>query len=289
MRPQFAGPDDVRAALDAVNYLPDEGISTAVYLSLSMGRPLLLEGDPGVGKTALAAAIARITKTHLIRLSCYEGIDATQALYSWDFPRQILHLRAVGSGSDPGIKSLYTRDFLLSRPLLQAIEESPCVLLLDEIDRADDEFEALLLEILADGAITIPEIGTIKATVAPLVVLTSNRTREVHDALKRRCIYHWVEHPSLEREIEIVQRSLPAVAKDLIRGVVTLVREIRHENLIRQPGVAESIDWARAVDLCGGLLDEASARKTLGAAVKYREDQQSIVSELLPRIFNHPT
>lgn len=286
MPPRFAGPEDVYAALDDVDYLPDEGIAIAVYLALTMGRPLLLEGDPGVGKTSLASAIAKITDTNLIRLSCYEGIDAAQALYSWDFPRQILHLRAAGTSFDSGVKSLYSREFLLARPLLQAIEKSPCVLLVDELDRADDEFEALLLELLADSAITIPEIGTIKADTPPLVILTSNRTREVHDALKRRCIYHWVEHPQIEREIEIVRRRLPAVAEELVRGVVTLVGEMRKANLVRQPGVAESIDWAYALHLCGDTLTEAAARKTLGVAVKYREDLQSVSSELLPRVFD---
>lgn len=282
MQSSFAGIGDVHAALDGVGYLPDDGVATAVYLALEMGRPLLVEGDPGVGKTALASAIAAITGTPLIRLSCYEGIDASQALYSWDFARQILQLRSVETSADNvSLTDLYSRDFLVARPLLRALELSPCVLLIDEIDRADDEFEALLLELLADGAVTIPEIGTIRAEPSPpIVVLTSNRIREVHEALKRRCIYHWLEHPEFDREVEIIRRRLPSVPADLARGVAGLVGELRKTNLARQPGVAESLDWTVALSLCGGEMTEESVEKTLGAAVKDREDQQHIVAEL---------
>jgi len=228
----FASPRGVAGALDAAGYLPDDGIASAAYLAMAMGRPLFVEGDPGVGKTALAHALADITGTPLVRLQCYEGIDASQALYDWDFPRQVLHLRAVGDRLDPSVAeaSLYERRFLIARPVLRAIEESPCVLLVDEIDRADDEFEAFLLEVLADNAITIPELGTIRATSPPLVVLTSNRTREVHDALKRRCLYHWIEHPTFAREVEIVRRHLPDVAERLARDVAAVVSALREDH-----------------------------------------------------------
>jgi MoxR-like ATPase len=281
----FTDPTAVADALRRVGYLPDEGISTAAFLAIRMGRPLLLEGDPGVGKTALALALAEITGAHLIRLQCYEGIDASQALYDWDFPRQILHLRAAGDQSDTQAleASLYDRRFLVARPILQAIEHDHAVLLVDEVDRADDEFEALLFEVLADNAVSIPELGTIRARTAPLVVLTSNRTREVHDALKRRCLYHWIAHPDLEREIEIVRNHLPEVAHQLARDVASAVRRLREANLLKPPGVAETIDWAHALHILGAVeLDFERANATLGAAVKYHEDQQRARQEIPP-------
>jgi MoxR-like ATPase len=252
-----------------------------------MRRPLFLEGDPGVGKTALAAALAEVTGSTLVRLQCYEGIDVSQALYDWNFPRQILHLRAAGEAASLAAveQSLYQRDFLIVRPVLRALESGQAVLLIDEIDRADDEFEAFLLEVLADNAVTIPELGTIRAQTPPLVVLTSNRTREVHDALKRRCLYHWVEHPDLGREVEIILRHVPGAAPLIARQVAVAVRHLRDIGLVKPPGVAESIDWAQALlMLHAGRLDGDAAAATLGAAVKYREDQLRVRREVLPRL-----
>jgi MoxR-like ATPase len=283
--PVFATPADVAAALDGAGYLPDTGIATAAFLAMRMGRPLFLEGDPGVGKTSLAQALADITGAELIRLQCYEGIDASQALYDWDFPRQVLHLRAAGEASDPGQleASLYERRFLIARPILQALERSPSVLLIDEIDRADDEFEAFLLEVLADNAVSIPELGTIRASTPPMVVLTSNRTREVHDALKRRCLYHWIAHPDFAREVQIVRRHVPEAAERLTRDVAAVVGTLREADLLKPPGVAETIDWTRALTILGAhTLTIDAAQATLGAAVKYREDQLRVARDLLP-------
>ena len=284
----FASPQDVAAALDHAGYLPDTGVATAAYLAIRMGRPLFLEGDPGVGKTALAQVLATITGSPLIRLQCYEGIDASQALYDWDFPRQILHLRAAGDSLDAAGRqeleaSLYDRRFLVARPIVQALEQSPAVLLIDEIDRADDEFEAFLLEVLSENAVSIPELGTIRAQTPPLVVLTSNRTREVHDALKRRCLYHWVAHPDFAREVAIVRRHVPEAAEKLARAVAAMVGALREADLLKPPGVAETIDWTVALTMLGadGLtLDNADA--TLGAAIKYHEDQLRVRRDLLP-------
>jgi MoxR-like ATPase len=284
----FADPQAVAEALDGTGYLSDPGLATAVFLAVRMGRPLFLEGDPGVGKTALAQALAHITAARLIRLQCYEGIDVHQALYDWDFPRQMLHLRAAGSaepssGGDPTEleASLYDRRFLVARPILQAIEHSPSVLLVDEIDRADDEFEAFLLEVLAENSVTIPELGTITAAQPPMVVITSNRTREVHDALKRRCLYHWVAHPDFAREVAIVRRRLPEVSRELAEDVAAAVARLREAKLLKPPGVAETIDWARALHTLGvARLDADSAEATLGAAVKYREDMARVQREL---------
>jgi MoxR-like ATPase len=276
----FADPSAVSEALDAAGYLPDKGLATAAFLAMRMHRPLFLEGDPGVGKTALAQALATITGSRLIRLQCYEGIDASQALYDWDFPRQILHLRAVGDAADKSEleASLYDRRFLVARPILQALEHNPSALLIDEIDRADDEFEAFLLEVLAENSVTIPELGTITAEVPPLVVITSNRTREVHDALKRRCLYHWVAHPDFTREVAIVRRRLPEVTEQLARDVATAVARLRDANLLKPPGIAETIDWAQA--LGAARLDPDNAEQTLGAVLKYHEDMARVQREL---------
>ena len=280
---EFAGPAAVADALDAAGYLPDTGLATAAFLAMRMRRPLFLEGDPGVGKTALAHALAAVTDATLVRLQCYEGIDASQALYDWDFPRQILHLRAAADSEDHAAleASLYDRRFLVARPILQALEHSPSVLLIDEIDRADDEFEAFLLEALADNAVTIPELGTITAEIPPLVVITSNRTREVHDALKRRCLYHWVPHPDFAREVAIVRRRIPEAAEQLVQDVARAVARLRGANLLKPPGIAETIDWTQALHVLGvRRLDPATAEATLGAALKYREDLVRVQREL---------
>jgi MoxR-like ATPase len=276
-------PAELKTRLADHGYLADDGLATAAYLSLAMGRPLFLEGEAGVGKTSLAAALGELLAATVIRLQCYEGIDASQALYDWDFPRQLLHLRAVeatGAPSDDAAverldSEVYSRRFLLARPLLAALETTPCVLLIDEVDRADDEFEAFLLQVLSDYAVTIPELGTVRAEVPPVAVLTSNRTREVHDALKRRCLYHWVEHPSFEREVAIVRRQVPEASATLARQVAAAAQVLRNEDLAKPPGVAESIDWALALVALGAeRLDPDNAIATLGAVLKYREDQE---------------
>ena len=272
----ITSPAELATALHGVGYLPDDGIATAAFLALRMQRPLFCEGEPGTGKTALATALADALHLPLIRLQCHEGIDASQALYDWDFPRQLLHLRALETGGAPvDDAELYSERFLLARPLLQALREAPCVLLVDEIDRADDEFEAFLLQVLAENTVSIPELGAITAVVPPLVVLTSNRTREVHDALKRRCLYHWVEHPSFEREVAIIRERAPEASERLTRQVASAVAVLRAEDLTKPPGVAESIDWTLALVALGAeRLDPDTAIATLGAVLKYREDQE---------------
>ena len=274
-------PSEVSSALGDHNYLTDEGLATVVYLAITMQRPLFLEGDAGVGKTELAKVLAAWTGGELIRLQCYEGIDASQALYEWDYTRQLLHLRtAEASGraqedSQAIEDELYSERFLIRRPLLRAIDytDQRPVLLIDEVDRADDEFEAFLLEVLSDHTVTIPELGTFGGDIPPLVVVTSNRTRDVHDALKRRCLYHWVDHPDLEREIEIIRLKAPEVDNELARQVALAVNAMRGMGLYKPPGVAETIDWSTALGKLGeSVLDEQTIRATLGTVLKYRED-----------------
>jgi MoxR-like ATPase len=268
--------EEIRVALAATGYVAEESSAMALWLAMKLKKPLFLEGDPGVGKTELARAMAAVLELPLIRLQCYEGIDASQALYDWDFPRQILHVRAAESAGmhdvDQIEHDLYDRRFLLARPLLRALEE-PCVLLIDEVDRADDEFEAFLLEILSDFAITIPELGRIAAQSPPLTILTSNRTRDVHDALKRRCLYQFLEHPSIEREITIIRTRLPGVGEALAHEIATTVERIRKLDLIKAPGTAESLDWAATLLALGARdISPELAGLSLGALLKYQDD-----------------
>ena len=281
----FADPGALAAALTSSGYLPDDGLATAAFLALRMQRPLFVEGDAGVGKTSLALALATVLDAPLIRLQCYEGIDVAQAVYDWDFPRQLLHLRAAEAAGRAGDADalegeLYSRRFLLARPLLQAIETSPSVLLVDEVDRADDEFEALLLELLSEFTVTIPELGTVRAESPPVVVVTSNRTRDVHDALKRRCLYHWVEHPGFARELAIVRHRYPDATEQLAAQVARASAHLRGVDLQKPPGVAETLDWTEALLTLGvDSLDPDSVTRTLGAVLKYREDQEAVLRD----------
>jgi MoxR-like ATPase len=267
------------------SYLADRGLATAVYVALSLRRPLLLEGEVGVGKTEIAKVLATVLDRSLIRLQCYEGIDTAQALYEWDYARQLLHIRALAEPGSAAVAELFGPEFLLERPLLAAVRAGEeCVLLIDEIDRADDEFEAFLLELLSDFQISIPEIGTVASAAPPLVILTSNRTRELHDALKRRCMYHWIDYPPADREVEIVLLREPTVSLELARKVVAAVTRLRELDLAKPPGVAETIDWARTLDFLGwSSLTPAVAVDTLGAVVKERDDL-ALVRESLEEI-----
>ena len=290
---QMASPatsvEEVSAALAANGYLADEGLATVIFLAMALKRPLLLEGEAGVGKTEVAKVLSRWTGGELLRLQCYEGIDISQAVYEWDYSRQLLHLRAAelrtgaAGASSPAVdieNELYSERFLVRRALLRAIDHGdgpPPILLIDEVDRADDEFEAFLLEVLSDYAITVPELGTFVAKTPPIVILTSNRTRDVHDALKRRCLYHWVEHPGFEREVEIVRMRTTGVSESLARQVAGAVEQLRGLELFKPPGVAETIDWTQSLAALGRTtLDEASVNATLGTVLKYREDADRV-------------
>src|SRR3954470_13239602 len=270
---RFGSIEDLETALLAQSYVPQRGLSTALYLSLAIEKPLLLEGEAGVGKTELAKALAEATGARLIRLQCYEGLDVSHAVYEWNYARQMLHIRAAQEGAVDE-RELFGPEFLIRRPLLEAIDsDDPAVLLIDEIDRADDEFEAFLLEVLSDFQITIPEIGTIGARRRPAVILTSNRTRELHDALKRRCLFHWITHPSLERELEIVRLRVPGVPERLAAQTAAFVAGLRGLDLAKAPGVAETIDWTQALVALGREeLDATVVEQTLGAVLKYHED-----------------
>ena len=269
----FRSVDELEAALRGADYLPDRGLATALFLATALEKPVLLEGEAGVGKTEAAKALSRARDARLIRLQCYEGLDVAHAVYEWNYTRQLLHIRAAQEGT-VSEQELFGPDFLIRRPLLEAIEaDDSVVLLVDEIDRADEEFEAFLLEVLSDFQITIPELGTIRARRRPVVVLTSNRTRELHDALKRRCLFHWIDHPSLEREVEIVRLKVPGVAERLALEAAAFVRELRASDLEKPPGVAETIDWAQALTVLGReSLDEDVVETTLGSLLKVRED-----------------
>ena len=270
--------DTLLDGLAGTGYLADEPLATALFLACRMGQPILLEGEPGVGKTSAAAALASTLDTTLIRLQCYEGLTAAEALYEWNYPRQLLGIRlAEARGEAPQEADLFTADYLLRRPLLAAIEHPgpyPAVLLVDEVDRADDEFEAFLFELLAEAAVTIPELGTRKAVLPPIVVLTSNRTRDLHDALLRRCLYHWIDYPDAHRVADIIRMRVPGADEPLAEQVAGSVARIRTLDLTKPPGVAEAISWANALRLLGTPLDEKSAGRTLGAVLKYREDEE---------------
>jgi MoxR-like ATPase len=281
--PPLGSVDQLDAALREHSYLADRGLATAIYLSLSLGKPLLLEGEAGVGKTEVAKTLATLLDRELIRLQCYEGIDASQALYEWNYSRQLIAVRAMDAGdAATHVEDLFAEEFLVQRPLLAAIRAGDrAVLLVDELDRADDEFEAFLLEILSEFAVTIPEVGRVGAETPPAVIITSNRTRELHDALKRRCLYHWIDHPALEREVDIVRTRAPHVTEELARDVAEAVSRLREMDLAKLPGVAETIDWANALAFLGAdRLTEPLAADTLGSVVKDHEDQELVTSRL---------
>jgi MoxR-like ATPase len=274
---EIAGVDDLTRRLDAVDYLADQGLATALFLAAAMPQPLLVEGEAGVGKTESAKALAAVLDTPLVRLQCYEGIDAAEALYEWNYPRQLLGIRlAESAGRALAEDDLFGPDYLVERPLLRAIRHPgprPVVLLVDEVDRADDEFEAFLLELLAESTVTIPELGTLRATVPPVVVLTSNRTRDLHDALKRRCLYHWIDYPDLARAVAVIRRRVPAASTTVAEQVAAAVERLRSLDVQKPPGLAEAINWVATLSLLGlDRLDGAAVERTLGSVLKYRED-----------------
>jgi len=287
----FSSIEAASEALTAHGYIPDRSLAITVFLAVRLGRPIFLEGEPGVGKTALARVLAEVLGSELIRLQCYEGLDTHTALYEWNYPRQMLEVRlqeARGLARDRIGSDLFSEDFLLERPLLRAIRSpgpQPPVLLIDEVDRADEEFEAFLLEMLSEFQITIPELGTLRARQVPLVVLTSNRTRELHDALKRRCLYHWIDYPDVDKEIAIVRARLPGVEPRLAEQLAFFMQRIRREDLHKRPGVAESIDWAQALLALGvAELDTGTVESTLGCILKYKADQDRLRSSGVARL-----
>ena len=281
--------DDILASLAERGYIGDRPLATSIFLALKLGKPLFIEGEAGVGKTEAAKVMADVLGARLIRLQCYEGIDLGHAAYEWNYPRQLLHIRLMGENEDrrAAEKEIFSPEFLLRRPLLDAIDNDdavPPVLLIDEIDRSDEEFEAFLLELLSDNQISFPELGTVKARRPPFVIITSNRTREVHDALKRRCLYHWIDYPDLAKEIAIVEARVPEAAAGLANQVATLIHALRDMDLYKLPGVAETLDWARALAALGAIgVDEALVEATLGAALKYQEDLER-AREAIPKL-----
>ena len=277
MTNSFASPSELQTALAQDGYLADEGLATALFVSMSLPQPLLLEGEAGVGKTQAAKSLAALLNTPLIRLQCYEGIDASEALYEWNYPQQLLGIRVAESqGKSLTEESLFTRDYLIERPLMRAVEHPgpmPAVLLIDEVDRADEEFEAFLFELLAEGSVTIPELGTIFAKVPPIVILTSNRTRDLHDALKRRCLYHWIDYPEIRQATAIIRSRVPKATEDLTAQVASAVQRLRSLDVQKQPGIAEAIDWVNAAMILGlDRITADNAAQTLGSVLKYRED-----------------
>src|SRR5881227_4247289 len=278
-------PDSIEAVIERLGerrYIGDRPLATAIFLALKLGKPLFIEGEAGVGKTEAAKVMAAALGARLIRLQCYEGIDLAHAVYEWNYPRQLLHIRLLSEGADRSVaeREIFSSEFLLRRPLLDAIDNedaTPPVLLIDEIDRSDEEFEAFLLELLSDFQVSIPEIGTIKAKKPPFVVITSNRTREVHDALKRRCLYHWIDYPNLEKEVEIVRARAPEAAEGLAREVAAMVQGLRSMDLYKMPGVSETLDWARSLAALGATrIDSGLVNATMGAALKYQEDLERV-------------
>ena len=281
---KFTSIDELQAAMREQHYIAERGLATSLYLALKLGRPIFLEGEAGVGKTEVAKVLAALLDTELIRLQCYEGLDVHHAVYEWNYTRQMMHIRLLEARGDKASEAeLFGEEFLLRRPLLQAIEQSrqrPAVLLIDELDRSDDEFEAFLLEVLSDFQITIPEIGTIKTSNPPVVVITSNRTREVHDALKRRCLYYWIDYPSFEKELEIVRTQLPDAPAKLARQITGFVQVLREMDLYKLPGVAETLDWTMALmALDQKALDPVIVDETLGVVLKYQDDVEKIQGE----------
>jgi MoxR-like ATPase len=279
--------ESLEHALAGENYIADRGLATTIFIALTLNKPLFVEGEPGVGKTEIAKVLARVLNTRLIRLQCYEGLDVSAAVYEWNYPRQILEIRlleAEGASRDAALRearqNIFSEEFLLKRPLLQAIEnhgnQAP-VLLIDELDRADEEFESFLLELLSEWQVTVPELGTLSATHPPITIITSNRTREIHDALKRRCIYHWIDLPTFEKELRIVQTKVPGVSDELATQIVTYVQNLRQQDLYKLPGVAETLDWAKTLlALKQNHLDETVIRDTLGVLLKYQDDLQKV-------------
>ena len=273
---------ELEAAIIGCDYVPERSLSVAIHLAVQMGRPLFVEGEPGVGKTEIAKVLASISDGELIRLQCYEGLDASHALYEWDYARQMLAIRLLeASGGDVDVHDIMSEEYLIARPLLQAIQRAsdglPTVLLIDELDRADEEFEAYLLELLSDFQITIPEVGTVRASSPPIVVITSNRTREIHDAVKRRCIYHWIDYPTVEREVAILHKKAPDTSDSLSRELASAMHELRNLDLFKPPGVAETVDWAKALQVLGEVkLSPEAIDATLGVFVKYQEDIETV-------------